>query len=104
MFLSIWFLALASPNVAAEPYNDVKPAEVLGVYFTPHANAAIAIVKAIDACERGVLVQAYGFTHNAITQALIRAHQRGMLLQPKTQRIFWSCGRLIWLISTGPNG
>ena len=44
--------------------------EVLGVYFTPPASAAAAIVRALDASEREVLVQAYGFTHNAIAQAL----------------------------------
>jgi phosphatidylserine/phosphatidylglycerophosphate/cardiolipin synthase-like enzyme len=59
------------------------------VYFTPPANAAAAIVKAIDDSEREVLVQAYGFTHNAIAQALIRAHQRGVevrvLLDRKSQ-------------------
>jgi len=52
--------------------------EVLGVYFTPPANAVAAIIKAIDASEREVLVQAYGFTHNGIAQALVRAHQRGV--------------------------
>jgi phosphatidylserine/phosphatidylglycerophosphate/cardiolipin synthase-like enzyme len=56
-------------------------AEVLGVYFTPPANAAAAIVNAIDASEREVLVQAYGFTHNAIAQALVRAHQRGVVVR-----------------------
>jgi phosphatidylserine/phosphatidylglycerophosphate/cardiolipin synthase-like enzyme len=56
-------------------------AEVLGVYFTPPTGAAAAIVQAIDASEREVLVQAYGFTHNAIAQALVRAHQRGVAVQ-----------------------
>ena len=28
-----------------------------------------------------MLVQAYGFTHNAIAQALVRAHQRGAKVQ-----------------------
>ena len=56
-------------------------AEVLGVYFTPPANAAAGIVKAIDDSEREVLVQAYGFTHNAIAQALVRAHQRGVTVR-----------------------
>jgi phosphatidylserine/phosphatidylglycerophosphate/cardiolipin synthase-like enzyme len=53
-------------------------AEVLGVYFTPPAGAAQAIVRAIDASQREVLVQAYGFTHNAIAQALVRAQARGV--------------------------
>ena len=73
----------------AQPNQDAMTAEVLGVYFTPPANAAAAIVKAIDDSEREVLVQAYGFTHNAIAQALIRAHQRGVevrvLLDRKSQ-------------------
>jgi phosphatidylserine/phosphatidylglycerophosphate/cardiolipin synthase-like enzyme len=56
-------------------------AEVLGVYFTPPTGAAAAIVHALDASEREVLVQAYGFTHNAIAQALVRAHQRGVAVQ-----------------------
>lgn len=56
-------------------------AEVLGVYFTPPAGASNAIVQALDASEHEVLVQAYGFTHNAIAQALVRAHQRGVVVR-----------------------
>jgi len=58
--------------------NSPTQAEVLGVYFTPPAGAAQAIVKTIDASSSEVLVQAYGFTHNAIAQAIIRAHHRGV--------------------------
>jgi phosphatidylserine/phosphatidylglycerophosphate/cardiolipin synthase-like enzyme len=65
----------------AQPNQAVMTAEVLGVYFTPPANAAAGIVKAIDDSEREVLVQAYGFTHNAIAQALVRAHQRGVTVR-----------------------
>ena len=65
----------------AQPNQAVMTAEVLGVYFTPPANAAVAIVRAIDDSEREVLVQAYGFTHNAIAQALVRAHQRGVTVR-----------------------
>jgi phosphatidylserine/phosphatidylglycerophosphate/cardiolipin synthase-like enzyme len=75
----LWaMLVLISPaNVWAQS-DEAMTAEVLGVYFTPPANAAAAIIKAIDASEREVLVQAYGFTHNGIAQALVRAHQRGV--------------------------
>lgn len=65
----------------AQSNQEAMTAEVLGVYFTPPANAAAAIVKAIDDSEREVLVQAYGFTHNAIAQALVRAHQRGVTVR-----------------------
>jgi phosphatidylserine/phosphatidylglycerophosphate/cardiolipin synthase-like enzyme len=73
----------------AQSHDVGMTAEVLGVYFTPPANAAAEIAKAIDASDREVLVQAYGFTHNAIAQALVRAHQRGVkvrvLLDQKSQ-------------------
>lgn len=64
--------------VCAQTNTEGMAVEVLGVYFTPPANAAAAIIKAIDVSEREVLVQAYGFTHNGIAQALVRAHERGV--------------------------
>jgi phosphatidylserine/phosphatidylglycerophosphate/cardiolipin synthase-like enzyme len=82
-------MCLASGAVTAHETTDVVNAEVLGVYFAPSAHVASSIVKAIDASEHEVLVQAYGFTHNAIAQALVRAHQRGVtvrvLLDKKSQ-------------------
>jgi phosphatidylserine/phosphatidylglycerophosphate/cardiolipin synthase-like enzyme len=55
--------------------------EVLAVAFTPPAGGGQVIVQAIDASREEVLVQAYGFTHNAIAQALLRAQQRGVKVQ-----------------------
>jgi phosphatidylserine/phosphatidylglycerophosphate/cardiolipin synthase-like enzyme len=87
--LLICGLGLVGWPSRAQPSAQDMTAEVLGVYFTPPANAAAAIVKAIDTSEREVLVQAYGFTHNAIAQALVRAHVRGVkvrvLLDQKSQ-------------------
>lgn len=75
--------------VQSQPTSTGMAVDLLGVYFTPPANAAVAIVKAIDASDSEVFVQAYGFTHNAIAQALVRAHQRGVkvhvLLDQKSQ-------------------
>ena len=75
-------------------------AEVLGVYFTPPANAAAAIVKAIDDSEREVLVQAYGFTHNAIAQALVRAHQRGVVVRVLLDRKSQGSNRYVMHVLT----
>jgi phosphatidylserine/phosphatidylglycerophosphate/cardiolipin synthase-like enzyme len=79
----------ASTSRVPAPLSGIQ-AEVLGVYFTPPTGAANAIVQTIDASQREVLVQAYGFTHNAIAQALIRAHQRGVkirvLLDKKSEK------------------
>ena len=71
---------VAAPSRAQSESPDMT-VEVLGVYFTPPANAVAAIIKAIDASELEILVQAYGFTHNGIAQALVRAHQRGVLVR-----------------------
>jgi phosphatidylserine/phosphatidylglycerophosphate/cardiolipin synthase-like enzyme len=63
-------------------------AEVVGLYFTPPADVAAAVIEVIDKSKTEVLVQAYGFTHNGIAQALLRAHARGVsvkvLLDAKT--------------------
>lgn len=52
--------------------------QVLFLGFTPPAGVAKHVVDAIDRAQQEVLVQAYGFTHNALAQAVIRAHQRGL--------------------------
>ncbi len=64
-------------------------AQVIGLYFTPPADAAKAVIDAIDQSRSEVLVQAYGFTHVAMAQALVNAHGRGVrvrvLLDEKSQ-------------------
>jgi phosphatidylserine/phosphatidylglycerophosphate/cardiolipin synthase-like enzyme len=79
--LLIGLLGVVAAPVRAQSDNPDMTVEMLGVYFTPPANAVAAIIKAIDASDREVLVQAYGFTHNGIAQALVRAHQRGVLVR-----------------------
>ena len=89
VYLSAFALSCLTFYAHAQSDHLDMDVEVLGVYFTPPANAAVAIVKAIDASVREVLVQAYGFTHNGIAQALVRAHERGVrvrvLLDQKSQ-------------------
>ena len=89
VYLLILHLSFVVFPVQAQSSTEGMTAEVLGVYFTPPMNAAAGIVKTIDASEREVLVQAYGFTHNAIAQGLVRAHQRGVkvrvLMDQKSQ-------------------
>ena len=68
--------------------KSLAKAEVVGIYFTPPSDVAAAVVEVIDQSQSEVLVQAYGFTHNGIAQALLRAHARGVqvkvLLDAKT--------------------
>lgn len=58
-----------------------SPAQVLGAYFSPPDNAASAIIEQISRSRAEVLVQAYGFTHNGIAQALVQAQKRGVKVQ-----------------------
>ena len=57
-------------GLATEP--AVADAQVLYVGFTPPVGVAHALVKYLDQAQSEILVQAYGFTHNAIAQALVR--------------------------------
>jgi len=70
------------------PAKSLAQAEVVGIYFTPPSDVAAAVIEVIDSSKTEVLVQAYGFTHNGIAQALLRAHARGVqvkvLLDAKT--------------------
>lgn len=69
-------------NALPEPVQ----AQVKGVYFTPPAGVAQAIVAQIDRSQREVLVQAYGFTHRPIAKALVRAQQRGVAVRVLVDR------------------
>jgi phosphatidylserine/phosphatidylglycerophosphate/cardiolipin synthase-like enzyme len=71
-------VAAVTPAGAGNALTEPVQAQVLGVYFTPPAGPAQAIIAQIDHSEREVLVQAYGFTHRSIAQALARAQQRGV--------------------------
>ena len=69
------------PAVAPSMVKAGDSVQVLYLGFTPPVGVAKNIVQAIDQAKQEVLVQAYGFTHNAIAQALVRAHQRGAKVQ-----------------------
>jgi phosphatidylserine/phosphatidylglycerophosphate/cardiolipin synthase-like enzyme len=78
----------AADMSSADIQKSLAQAEVVGIYFTPPADVATAVIAVIDQSKSEVLVQAYGFTHNGIAQALVRAHDRGVavkvLLDAKT--------------------
>ena len=71
---------LVATDASVMPELPVS-ARVLGLYFTPPSDAAKAVTDVIDQSQSEVLVQAYGFTHAAVAQALIRAHARGVSVQ-----------------------
>ena len=51
------------------------------VYFSPRGGCQDAVVSAIDDSKREVLVQAYSFTNKVVAQALIEAHNRGVVVK-----------------------
>lgn len=62
-------------------YSAPQSAEVLGVYFTPPVGAAHGLVKYLDEAKKSIRVMAYGFTSTEISQALLRAKQRGLQVE-----------------------
>ena len=80
----VFYVGFASSH--AQNLGDTTPAtadalsraEVLGLYFTPPADVAAAVIDVINQSQSEVLVQAYGFTHNGIAQALVKAQERGV--------------------------
>jgi phosphatidylserine/phosphatidylglycerophosphate/cardiolipin synthase-like enzyme len=98
--LLIYCFSLLCFSAVAQKNTTLLNAEVLGVYFSPPDDAASAIVKAIDASEHEVLVQAYGFTHNAMAQALVRAHQRGVKVRVLLDKKSESSNRYVIAVLT----
>ena len=56
------------------------PLPPIEVYFSPKGGATEAVVRALDAAKQTVFVQAYSFTTKDIAQALLAAHQRGVVI------------------------
>ena len=68
--------------MAAASGCDFKtgPLPPIDIYFSPKGGAADAVVRALDAAKQTVFVQAYSFTNKAIAEALLHAHQRGIVV------------------------
>jgi phosphatidylserine/phosphatidylglycerophosphate/cardiolipin synthase-like enzyme len=81
--LALVFLSHAQTPLAESPATAeaLSRAEVLGLYFTPPADVAAAVVDVINQSRSEVLVQAYGFTHNGIAQSLVKAQARGVRIR-----------------------
>jgi phosphatidylserine/phosphatidylglycerophosphate/cardiolipin synthase-like enzyme len=58
--------------------SSVFPAEILGVHFPPCKNCHLPIIKLYDSAERYIHLAIYSLTKDEFSEALIRAHQRGI--------------------------
>jgi phosphatidylserine/phosphatidylglycerophosphate/cardiolipin synthase-like enzyme len=59
----------------------LMPPPALDVHFSPKGGCADRVVNEINKAHREVLVLAYSFTSKAITEALIAAHKRGVMVE-----------------------
>lgn len=74
----VLLLAVAAAAPAVEPADAVPGSGVIEYAFTPGADAAGLVVRAVRSARAAVYVQAFSFTHKDIAQALIDAHRRGV--------------------------
>ena len=81
---AIVWLVLWSCSHAGWAFQDSRTPPVLPavgtvqVAFTPGDDAAALVIAAIRDARRQIRIQAFSFTHRAIADALIAAHQRGV--------------------------
>ena len=71
-------LALAALACGCE--FKTGPLPPVDVYFSPNGGATEAVVRALDAAQKTVFVQAYSFTSKGIAKALQRAQRRGVVV------------------------
>lgn len=68
--------ALNASSVTAEANTPINAS--VRVYFSPNGGAEKAICEAMDKAKKEIRVQAYLLSSRAVTDAIIRAHQRGV--------------------------
>jgi phosphatidylserine/phosphatidylglycerophosphate/cardiolipin synthase-like enzyme len=82
LWLWLWLALASGPALGREASTEALPAAgTVQVLFTPGDAVDDAIISAIGAARREVLVQAYIFTHRRIASALIRAQRRGVRVE-----------------------
>ena len=67
-----------APQAAIAPGSGTASA---AVYFSPNGGAQDAIIKEIDAAKEWIRIQAYSYTSAPISEALLRAHKRGVKIK-----------------------
>lgn len=70
--------ALTSVPVLASGSAGIKDVETMSVVFTPGGSGYETIIGLIDKSQKSIRVGAYHFRSPAVTDALIRAHMRGV--------------------------
>ena len=74
LLLSLLLLSLPLSSMARVFQNHTH----YNVCFTPQQNCTGELVRVIDQAQNSIYVQAYSFTSHEISDALVRAHKRGV--------------------------
>jgi phosphatidylserine/phosphatidylglycerophosphate/cardiolipin synthase-like enzyme len=78
LLLGIFLFACSSP-IRAQEETNLYPS--WSVYFSPNGHCTEVIIKELDKAKTSVLVQAYSFTSDPISKALLNAHKRGVKVE-----------------------
>jgi len=68
-------------EVELKPMPKDYEGPTIAAYFSPSGGCTEAVVSALDAAKKSVLVQAYSFTSTPIAKALVDAKKRGVDVQ-----------------------
>lgn len=103
LVLGAFLLTLGLAGRAEEPLA-LSARGSTQVAFTPGDDAGALVVDAVRKARKQVLVQAYGFTHKAIAQALVDARRRGVdvqLVADRQQAESLATSLVAWLAEQG---
>lgn len=62
-------------------------AKYASVYFSPSRDTTDNVIGFIDRCEASIDAAVYSLTHAEITEALVRAHNRGVQIRVVTDKV-----------------
>jgi phosphatidylserine/phosphatidylglycerophosphate/cardiolipin synthase-like enzyme len=78
----IFILAISCPSRVVHAYDLVLSGNVpVQVYFSPKGGCTDAILRSIVKAKSEILIQAYTIGSPILTEALVDAHRRGVLVQ-----------------------
>lgn len=82
LLLMLWIGGMAHAKLPyVEPADSSLDKPVIRVFFTPQDNVQAELVRVLNAAKKEILVQAYILTDNKISDALIAAHKRGVVVK-----------------------
>lgn len=97
-------LFLCGTSIRADQALALSARGSIQVAFTPGDDASGLVVETIGQAKRQILVQAYGFTHRAIAEALVAAKRRGVevaLIADRNQAETLKTSLVAWLAEQG---